>query len=600
MSPHEFVPSWFAVAISPRRNGSDGDHIIAEFANVVRTEPSRTIVTDSFSVLLATSCSTQVAVDPTEQVVLVLHGEIYNHQSEGQAEFLLREYMRQPATFAQHLDGELALLIIDKRIPSVVVITDQVNSRMVFHSRYKGSTWVSTSLDVHPTVDVRPDVMGVAWYLVTSSIRNGRTLFDGVKVLENASVHSFAEGDVSSTRYWSPPPAGSYSNASEKDLRADLADLLVESLEKRLSSLQPRRVFVPLSGGIDSSAILGVLRYKLNVEHLQCYSYGLYDGPPGSDSYVARQMAAEAGVDLKVFESYKGDLPRQIESTARLSHGMSDIYLLDTVSKMAADFTSVQPSVMFIGDGRFDQQLPRSMNDAMRGLQFFRKLRWLRPIVSSELFRTLRDGLEEERSVLMSRCPDANDYLQVRRFLRDESSGRWAACRQLFHGKYATFSNPWSDNALGDFMAKVPPHLKRKKVLYRATVEGLFPQIFKFDRSRYRGVVPDWGTQIELHRSSLEELTLSRSTRIDDLIPPEVVKRLLRENVPAQPAKNSNGTRLWESSITLLGKAPLGAKVARVASRRRRARARSRENDRLDRNGFLIRLLIIRSVLARN
>ena len=49
LSPHEFAPSWFSAAISPRGNGSDGAHDKAEFVNVVKTEPSKTIVTEGTS-----------------------------------------------------------------------------------------------------------------------------------------------------------------------------------------------------------------------------------------------------------------------------------------------------------------------------------------------------------------------------------------------------------------------------------------------------------------------------------------------------------------------------------------------------------------------
>ena len=600
MSRHEFLPSWFSAVICPLQSGASSDHMKAEFADVVKVDPDVTIVTDSFSVLLATSGSTQVAVDLTKQVVLVLHGEIYNHQSKGQAEFLIKEHIRNPGSFAQNLDGSFALLTVDKRIPSLAVVTDRINSRTVFCSRYRGSTWLSTSLDLHPIADVRPDIMSVAWYMANRFILNGRTLFDSTRILEHASVHSFTDNGFKSTRYWSPELPESYSRTDEKNLRADLADLLVDSVKKRLSALKPRKVFLSLSGGYDSSGILGVLRCKLNVDHLQCYSYGLHKSPPGSDAYVARQMATEVGCDIRVVDTYDGDLPRLIETNARLSHGLSDTYMVDSVLEMASDFSSVQPSVVFIGDERWGERQSRSMSEAMRDVRGFGELHWLRPMLGSESFRTLRDALEDERSLLMSRCPDTDDYHQVDRFLRLESVGRFLATRQLFHGKYITVCNPWLDNSVLDFMIEVPPHLKRKRVLYTATVEGLFPQIFRFDRTqdRDRNVVPDWGTEIDLHRSSLET-SLSRSSRLDDLIPPEVIKRLLRENVPAQFTEESNASRPWEPSRWLLARTSLGAKVAKVVSRRKRAKARSRERDRLDRNGFLMRLLIMRSVLTK-
>ena len=71
--------------------------------------------------------------------------------------------------------------------------------------------------------------------------------------------------------------------------------------------------FLSLSGGYDSTAILGILRYKLHMENVQCFSY-IHSNKPSNDgdAYLAHKMANIAGYEHRMVQGYGGDILKWI------------------------------------------------------------------------------------------------------------------------------------------------------------------------------------------------------------------------------------------------------------------------------------------------
>ncbi len=66
-------------------------------------------------------------------------------------------------------------------------------------------------------------------------------------------------------------------------------------------------VCLSLSGGYDSTAVLGALR-MLDVPDVRCYTYRKTTEGSRSDASVARQMAAIAGYEYTEIEAYRDDV----------------------------------------------------------------------------------------------------------------------------------------------------------------------------------------------------------------------------------------------------------------------------------------------------
>ena len=136
-----YVPSHFLAMFCPKE-GTNGDnrHFHDDFLNIAKTQPDISLNTENFIVYLIHSPSTHIAVDHENRVTLILHGEIYN-TGDGQAEFLLKQFIERGIGFSKNINGSFAVLLIDDRNDAVTLITDRISSRKVFYSKYKDCYW---------------------------------------------------------------------------------------------------------------------------------------------------------------------------------------------------------------------------------------------------------------------------------------------------------------------------------------------------------------------------------------------------------------------------------------------------------------------------
>lgn len=531
---NEYLPSYFLGMFCSRESTYNSDDCYGDFLAVAKVEPDISVSTRSFIVHLMHSDATQIAVDPGEQITLVLHGEIYN-TSDNQAEFLLKQFAERGIAFSKDINGSFAVLLIDSREDMVALITDRVNSRKVFHSVYKGNHWLSTSLNLHPTSDVDMDPVGVAHYLASGAIYNNRTLFDGVRVLERACVHRLTKHGFASERYWSYEFTDSYSGIPEEKLRDELSELLVESVRARLND-NPK-VFLSLSGGNDSRAILGVLALKLGVSDIECISYGLGKPKPHSDEHVAEQIANYLGLNHRFLESCKCSLPDIITCSATFGRGMVTDAACETDAymEMANDFSETS-TILFVADECFGYYhwKVRSNIDALKCIRVcdFHVLSWLSDILSEKVYNTLCEGINDDIQQIVGRCPPTKDYHNSMDFLYLDQRlpNVLLSWREYFPGQFVTVRNPFLDNSILDFMTQLPKALRRGKLLYMRAITRMFPDLYRFKTAHTSSCFPDWRNGLIAQFEAVEELISSEDSRLDNTIPPELILNLLREN----------------------------------------------------------------------
>lgn len=527
-----YSPSCFLAMCCPKQSTSDKNHSLDNFFSVAKVEPDISIATRSFIVHLISSSSTQISVDRENDVMLLLHGEIYSTK-DNRAESLLKQFIKRGINFSRDINGSFVVLLIDKRNDTVAVVTDRINTRKVFCSRYKEGIWLSTSLYLHPTADVDLDPIGIACYLANGVVHNNRTLFDGISTLERASVHVLTQDGFQGTRYWSYEFTNSDPDINEKELRAELSELLVESVKIRLNG-NPK-VFLSLSAGYDSAGILGILGSKLKVKNVNCFSYAHGEPKFNSDEYIAEKMASHLGYDFKVVQSYKGNIIDVLDHNARLGNGLANFCdEVDAWIEMASVFSATAPSVLFVGTHCFGW-VDRELNDLVDVLNSiviydFNRLSWLQGMLPQQVYNILCDGLNEEMTQILKRCPaakdhhDSKDYL----YLDQRVSNLLLYWREYYAGQYITVLNPFLDNSILDFMKKVPTHLRRGKRLYKETIVEMFPELFQFERAATASYVPDWEEEFSSQRSAIEAIISSQDSKLDRIIPPEVILRLLR------------------------------------------------------------------------
>jgi asparagine synthase (glutamine-hydrolysing) len=219
---------------------------------------------------------------------IVYNGEIYNFRevraelqkagvhfkSDSDTEVILRAYSHWGEACLHEFRGMFAFAIWDARRHLLFVARDPMGIKpLYFHhsDRYfifssEVRTLLGTGL-----VPRRIDPAGLVSYLTFGSLYDPLTLVDGVTSLSPGCYLIWENGQIKETRYWdligtnlfetgladSPARSGGVDRNIRAQLEAEVAEMLDASVRMQLISDVPVGVF--LSGGIDSSALVGIL-----------------------------------------------------------------------------------------------------------------------------------------------------------------------------------------------------------------------------------------------------------------------------------------------------------------------------------------------------
>lgn len=592
----KYIPSYFCCMFFQHTPARNEQSFHSTFFSVANSPPDISVDIGDLTVLLSLSPSTRVAVCPTNKITLVLHGEIYSTQSHDQAIYLIEQYIERGEDFVREINGSFVILVLDQGNNRALVVTDRVNSRKVFFSTYGRSYWLSTSLYRHPLSGVALDLIGVAHYLAHGAIHNNRTLFEGVQILERACVYTLTPDGPRATRYWTYEFTNAYAGVDRKELCAELSDLIVESVRVRL--LDDPTVFLSLSSGYDSKCILGVLHSTLKVPDLNCFSYYHNTLTSEKDAYISRQIANWLGIKHRVIESYRNDLPRVLTLNAQLGQGYANF--CDEINvwiEMSRAF-SAAPSALFVGDecfGWLDVKL-NSMGDVLtsENIYSFDRLSWLSHMLPRETYKHFYEGLHEDLAQMLKRCPQSDDYHDCKDYLYLDQrvNNVILPWREFFAGRFITVRSPFLDNRVLDFMMKLPSQLRRGKTFYKRTAAAMFPELFRFRRG-IQGYVPDWRKEFGLHRDELVSLFTSEESKLDAVIPVELIVRLLGENLDEYTHSSSFSAFVQHLPHRLLRKVSIMAPALEKAMR---LYQKSQLNP-IDRATLLKRLLVMRLFL---
>ncbi|KAI8948812.1 glutamine-hydrolyzing asparagine synthase [Xylaria longipes] len=258
------------------------------------------------------------------QIHAVVNGEIYDYdrlraecetvhnyvfQSDSDSELVLALYKIHGAPgFLTHLRGEFAFVIYDgrKEARRVIVARDRFGIKPLVYTRV-GSKLLAASeakafipLGWKPRWDVRA-IADAGWMF------DDRTLFRGVKKVLPGHYLDITEQDgVQQVKYWDAEyeDKRKFETRTIDEMVAGVRERLVESIRLRLRADVPVGIY--LSGGIDSSAIAGIVtelarkdKVKIGNEQatrVTCFSVAFPESSGYDESQIAERTAEWLGV----------------------------------------------------------------------------------------------------------------------------------------------------------------------------------------------------------------------------------------------------------------------------------------------------------------
>lgn len=271
---------------------------------------------------------------------LVFNGEIYNfvelreelrakgHRfaSNADSEVLLHLYEEHREAMLPMLNGIFAFAIYDSSRNIVFIARDHLGVKPLYITETPTGTAFCSELKgllPCPGLNRSIDMQAVNAHLAYIWSPSPATMFKGVKKLQPGSACLLEQGRISRQWQWYKLPYdGSRADDSFENSALKLAEHLETAVKRQLVADVPVGAF--LSGGLDSSAIVAMMRKLMPEAPIRCYSIGF------SDDKDVEGCPADLPYAVKVAEHLKVDLATIRVTPEQLIERISElIWFLD-------------------------------------------------------------------------------------------------------------------------------------------------------------------------------------------------------------------------------------------------------------------------------
>lgn len=244
-----------------------------------------------------------------DSLVVVFNGEIYNHErlreqleadghryrTRSDTESILHAYEQFGENFESQLTGMFAFAIWDRRRKRLVLTRDRLGIKPLYYMVMGNELIFASEIKAILALNNVPrcvDQDALDAYLNLRYVPGEKTLFRNIFKLLPGHTLTIEQGALRNRQYWDlsfqaePRP--------ESELKSELETLLFEVCRDHLMSEVPYGVF--LSGGIDSSTIVAVLRHILK-DPVRTFTVGYEHAADVNEFDYAGLVSRSAGTE---------------------------------------------------------------------------------------------------------------------------------------------------------------------------------------------------------------------------------------------------------------------------------------------------------------
>src|SRR3990170_5649532 len=269
-------------------------------------------------------------------VAVIFNGEIYNYldlredlrkaghlfRSSSDTEVIVHAYEEYGPSFTTRLNGMFAIAVWDRKKKELTITRDRLGIKPLYF--HLGDGFISFASEIKSILE-DPDVprgvymQSLSNFLTLHYVPGPRTMFANITKLQPGHTMVVRNGEVRIDRFWELKKDESLASfirgADMESLSAHVYSALRESVKKRMQSDVP--VGALLSGGLDSSAILGIMT-ELSGGPVPSFTVGYSSS--GNDSVsefkwsrkVARHFQSDYSEAVVTAEDFLGFLPRAV------------------------------------------------------------------------------------------------------------------------------------------------------------------------------------------------------------------------------------------------------------------------------------------------
>lgn len=297
--------------------------------------------------------------DGDGRYTIVFNGEIYNYRelrreleatsglghgrgfrTASDTEVLLRAYEAWGASCLDRLEGMFAFAIWDRDRNELFLARDRMGIKPLYLYRSGGTCIFASELRAllaSGMVPRRLDADAVVDFLRYQTVHGPNTMIKDIRMLRPGYWMKFTAGEVVEHRWYDPTQAAirQRSMRSLEEVRGEVRQRLARAVEKRMVADVPFGAF--LSGGIDSSAIVGLMA-EVSSAPVHTFSIG-FDEERFSEERFAGLVARKFRTEHTPIRLGPMDMLRELpHALAAMDHPSADgpnTYVVSKVTKQA-------------------------------------------------------------------------------------------------------------------------------------------------------------------------------------------------------------------------------------------------------------------------
>lgn len=344
--------------------------------------------------------------DEGKRIWAMLNGEIYNFRelrrdlegrhrfrTESDTEVLVHLYEEKKEAFVELLNGMFALAIWDSREETLLLARDRLGIKPLYYTeqpeRFLFASEIK-ALIASPWVDPQVRNESVYAFLRLKYVPGPDTIYRGIRRLEPGTLMRVRRDGITRRRYWQIPPVQAPPRKVSK-VAEEIRFLLEDSVRRRLVADVP--VGLLLSGGIDSTALLGIL-HQNGGSGAKTFSVGFPNFTAFDETVYARKAASRFQADHSELQAEVEGLPDLLFRLAwHMDEPISDPAIFPTY--ILCRYASKNVKVALSGEGA---------DELFAGYNKYWKDRWLtrfrrlpRPVRSAGLGLIARMGKGSRR-----------------------------------------------------------------------------------------------------------------------------------------------------------------------------------------------------------
>ena len=486
--------------------------------------------------------ASQPMCNEDESLWLVFNGEIYNFQelrrdliqkghsfrSQGDAEVLLHLYEEEGERCVEQLDGMFAFAIWDRKKQEFFLARDRSGKKPLYY--YFGQHLFAFSSEIKsffqvPEISISLNEEKFPSFFLRGYVSSPETLYENIWTLEAGFFLKITtSGQKLYQRYWDWIFPKEKKRISLEEAKNDISVLFHNAIKKRLLSDVPLGAF--LSGGIDSTIVVGVMKKILN-RQIKTFSVGFEGDARYDETHYAKEAASYFDTDHTVLKIKPLDLVEHFDHilwhydgpfsdssalpclmvsslasqhvTVALNGDGGDELFMGYERLAAAYYSSFVPSWGFkIGKnilnllpyfyhqhskvGKAVRLFQASGRDAICSLN-----EWLYIFKENELkrlfkhdFLTLAQHEDYDRALKLSHPLDQLQYFNFKQYLQNDLNVKMDRASMAYG---LETRSPFLDQKLAEYVACLPPSMKLKgfkmKYILKEVFSDYLPQMIQ-------------------------------------------------------------------------------------------------------------------------